>query len=119
MLQAINPPQEDHIAGDMNKCPVDGERAVIAHDQSSEVAEPSDTAFSDLALLVASQRAPVLGRRPVAVRSVRGNQGDHPCGFLARTPAAVPPPDPDHGQRFSAIPTSAGEAARGWCERTL
>src|SRR3990172_4279967 len=96
----------------MKKRLVDGERAVIAHDQSSEVAEPGDAAFDDPTLPVAPQHTPVLGCRPVPVGTVGGNQsnaaapqlfpqrvavialvGNHPRGLLPRTPAAVPPPD--------------------------
>ena len=48
----------------MNERLVDRERAVIAHDESPEVAKPGDVALDDPALLVASQHTPVLRRRP-------------------------------------------------------
>jgi len=107
----------------MSECLVDGERSIIAHDESPEVAEPSDAALHDPALLVASQHAPVLGRGSVAVRAVRGNQdhaasvqslaqritvvalvGDHPRGLLSWVPAAVPSPDSDRLERFFRQP---------------
>jgi hypothetical protein len=107
----------------MNKRLVDGERPIIAHDKSSKVAKPRNTALDDPALLVAAQHAPVLGSRPVPVRTVRGNQnhaatpqpfaqrsavvpfvGNHPCGLLSWAPTAVPPPDSDRGQRFFRQP---------------
>jgi hypothetical protein len=103
----------------MDKRLVNGEGAVIAHDQSSEVAEPSEAAFHDPALLVAPQHAPVLRRCPAAVGTVRCDQsdpapsqpfpqrvavialvGDHPRRLLARTPCAVPSPDADRRERF-------------------
>lgn len=109
---------------------VDGQRSVIAHDQSAEVAEPCDAAFDDPALLVAPQYAPVLRQRPVAVGSVRGNQGNataaqpfaqrvavvalvgnHPHGLWSRTPAPVPPPDADRGQRFLGEPDLGREGS--------
>src|SRR2546425_6438062 len=111
----------------MNESLVDAERAVIAHDQSAEVAEPCDATFDDPALLVAPQHAPVLRRRPVPVGAVRGNQGNaaaaqpfaqcvavvalvgnHSRRLLSWTPAAVPPPDSDRGQRFFRQPDLAG-----------
>src|SRR3989454_6428582 len=111
----------------MNESLVDAERAVLAHDQSAEVAEPCDATFDDPALLVAPQHAPVLRRRPVPVGAVRGNQGNaaaaqpfaqcvavvalvgnHSRRLLSWTPAAVPPPDSDRGQRFFRQPDLAG-----------
>jgi len=55
---------------------VDVERAIIAHNQSAEVPEPSDSAFDNPALLVAPQHAPALVRCPVTVGAMRGNQGN-------------------------------------------
>ncbi len=40
----------------MKEAAIDRERAIIAHDQSAEVAEPGDRAFYRPAPLVASQR---------------------------------------------------------------
>ena len=45
----------------MEERPVDRQRAVVAHHQSSEVAEPSDGAFHGPPSLIASQRPAVLG----------------------------------------------------------
>ncbi len=80
----------------MNECLVNGERAIIAHNESPEIAPPGDAAFHDLALLVASQHAPVLGRRAVPVETVRSNQRD------AATPQPFPQPigPPSDALRF-------------------
>jgi len=107
----------------MNERLVDGERTVIAHDQSPEVAQPRDAALDDPALLVASQHSTVLGRRPVPVGTVRSNQnhaatpqpfaqriavvplvGNHPRGLLSWASGAVSPPDSDRRQRFFCQP---------------
>ena len=107
----------------MNECLVDGEGTVMAHNKSAEVAQPSDGALDDPALLVASQHATVLRRRPVPIGTVRGNQHDaampqpfpqpiavvslvanHPRRLLSWASAAVSPPDLDRRQGFFRQP---------------
>jgi len=107
----------------MNERLVDGKRTVIAHDESAEVAEPSDAAFDDPALLVTAEHSTVLGRRPATIRAVRGNQGNaalsqscaqgvavialvgnHPLRLLARMPALMPPPYADRLERLLGEP---------------
>ena len=107
----------------MKERSVDGERTVIAHNESAEVAEPGDAALDDPTLLVAAQDTPVLRSGAASVGTVRGNQsdaaapqslaqrvavvalvGDHSLGLLSRPPAAVPPPDPDRLERFFRQP---------------
>lgn len=60
----------------MKEALVNGQRAVIAHQQSSVVAEPSEGALHDPASLVTAQRPTVLRRRFAPVLPVRGNQFD-------------------------------------------
>ena len=76
----------------MNECLVDGERTVIAHDESAEVAQPGNAALDDPTLLVAAQPAAILGRGPVPIGAVRSNQNpERP----ARSPAiSLAPPNP-------------------------
>jgi len=111
----------------MNESLVDGERAVIAHDQSAEVAQPSDAEFDDPSALVAAPHATVLRQCPVPVGAVRRDQGDpapsqpvaprvavvalvgnHSQGLLSRPPAVVPPSDSARGQRFFRQPDLGG-----------
>ena len=121
----------------MNECLVDGERAVIPHDQSPEVAQPRDAALHDPALLVASQHPTVLGWRPVPVGTVRGNQhhaaplqpcaqriavvplvGNHPRRLLSWASRVVPPPDSDRRQRFFRQPDfRRGSRVKSDCQR--
>ena len=107
----------------MNKRLVDDKRAVIAHDQSSEVAEPSHAALDDPAVSVTAQHATVLRRSSIPIRTVGRNQGDptaaqpftqrvaviglvgnHSRGLLSRPSAVVPPPDADRVQGFFRQP---------------
>ena len=93
---------------------VNGQRAVIAHDQSAEVAEPSEGAFHDPASLIAAQRSTVLRRRFASILPMRDDQldaarrqllaqgvtivtpvGDQAAGLLPRTTAAMPVPYAD------------------------
>src|SRR5579875_1585315 len=71
-----NPPQDDHEAGDMKETLVNGQRAVIAHHESAEVAEPGESAFHDPPSLGAAQRPTILRRRLAPVPAVRGDQFD-------------------------------------------
>ena len=102
----------------MKECPVDFERAVIAHDQAPKVAEPSDGAFDDPAVAVAPQRSAILRGGTNAIFLVRADQldaappqatpqrvavvgfvGDHPHGLLPRTPGAMTAAYADRGER--------------------
>ena len=60
----------------MKEALINGQRAVIAYDQSSVVAEPSEGAFNDPASFVAAQRPTVLRWRFAPVLPVRGDQFD-------------------------------------------
>ena len=63
---------------------VNGKRAVVAHDQSAEVAEPSEGAFHDPPSPIATQRPTVLRRGLASVLAMRGNQFDVALAQVAR-----------------------------------
>src|SRR5437773_3803514 len=103
----------------MKESAVDRQRAIIAHDQSPEVAQPSEGAFDDPAPFVAAQRSAILRRRfapAFAMRDDRFNAAatqllaqpiaivttiqDHPLRFLSRPSATVAPPHTDRRERF-------------------
>jgi hypothetical protein len=73
-----NPPQDDHEAGDVDEGPLDGEGAVIPHDESTEVTEPREGSFHLPASLIVAQDASILGRCTTAVRAMQGDQYDAP-----------------------------------------
>ncbi len=60
----------------MKETLVNGQRAVIAHHESAEVAEPGESAFHDPPSLGAAQRPTILRRRLAPVPAVRGDQFD-------------------------------------------
>ncbi len=62
----------------MKERPVDRKRAVVAHNESSEVPEPREGALDRPAPLVAPEHAAIWRRCPVAVRAVRYDQQDAP-----------------------------------------
>ncbi len=61
---------------------VNGKRAIVAHDKSAEVAEPSKGAFHGPASLIAAQRSAILGRGLAPVLTMRGDQLDTACRQL-------------------------------------
>ena len=73
-----NPPQDDHEASDMKEGPIDRERAVVAHDQATEVTEPGVGAFDNPAPPVAPQRSAVLRRRFDSVAAMGHDQFNTP-----------------------------------------
>ena len=98
---------------------INGCGAFPAHNQATEVAEPSDGALHDPTMAVAAQRTTVLRGWPDATASVRSNQLDaptaeslpqriaviglvanHPRGLLARSPRPGTVRDADRGKRF-------------------
>ena len=102
----------------MKEAAIDGERAVVAHDQSPVVPKPSDGALHDPAPLVPPERATILARRPSAIPVMRRNQfdsslrqpttqsvaviaaiGDHSCGLLTRAARMIAPSYPDRFER--------------------
>ena len=97
---------------------IDGQRAVVAYDQSPVVAQPADGTFNDPAPLIPPQGSAVLGGRPGSVLAVRSDQFDAPPGqslaqriavvtaignhalrLLAGTARTVPSPYPDRLER--------------------
>src|SRR5580704_14991958 len=60
----------------MKEGAIDGERAVVAHHQTSEVSQPAVGAFHDPSPLVTPQGSAVLGCRPNAILLVRADQSD-------------------------------------------
>ena len=102
---------------------VNGDRAIVANDQSSKVAEPSQGAFYLPAAPVAAQGSAVLGVGPNAIPAMRGDQFNSPCRqplaqgiavkgaignhtpcFLAWPSAAMPTAHPDRRERFFREP---------------
>ena len=68
----------------MKEGAIDGERAVVAHHQTSEVSQPGIGTFHDPSPLVTSQDSSVLGGRPHAIPLVRTDQ------FNSALPQALP-----------------------------
>ncbi len=62
----------------MKERAMDRERAVVAHDQLSEVSKPSIGALHDPSPAIAPQGPTVLGRGPNAISLVRADQFDSP-----------------------------------------
>jgi len=102
---------------------INGDRTIIANDQSAKVAEPGQRAFHFPAPSVAAQGPAVLPTRLSAVPAMRCDQldascrqplaewvaiigaiGDHPLGFLAWPPTAPLPRYPDRSKRFFRQP---------------
>ncbi len=97
---------------------VNRKRAIVAHHQSAEVAEPSEGAFHDPSSLIAAQRSAVLRRRFASILPVRDDQldaarrqllaqgvtivtpvGDQAARLLPGTTAAMPMPYADRLER--------------------
>src|SRR5437867_10697657 len=60
----------------MKECLVDGERAIVAHDQAPKVPQPADRALDDPTPLIPPQGAPILSRRSGSVLVVGRDQGN-------------------------------------------
>ena len=91
----------------MKESLVYGKRAVIAHDQSAEVAEPSEGALHNPASLGAAQCPTILRRRFAPILPMRDNQLDAAlCQWLAQRVAIVAPAG-DEAKR-QALPRCAG-----------
>ena len=60
----------------MKERAIDRERAVITHDQASEISKPGVGAFDDPSSAVAPQRPAILRRGPNAIPLVRADQFD-------------------------------------------
>ena len=106
---------------------VNGDRAIVAHDQTAKVAQPRKGALHLPATSVATQGATVLGARFAAIPAMWGNQfdaagrqlclqritiesaiGNDTPHFLPRPSAMVPPAHADRGERFLREPDLIG-----------
>src|ERR1700694_3014146 len=107
----------------MKKSFIDSDRAVVADDQSTEVAEPGEGAFHLPTASVAAQRSAILRARLASIPAMRGDQFDAarpkpsakgtplkgrtptpPLGFLACSPAATSPGHVDRSERLFRQP---------------
>jgi len=97
---------------------VNGKGAIVAHDESAEVAEPSKGAFHGPPTAIAAQRSAILGRGLAPVLAMRDDQldtprrqlfpqriaiiaavGDEANRLLPRTPSSMPTPYLDRRER--------------------
>ena len=97
---------------------VNGKRAIVAHDESAEVAQPGKGAFHGPPSLITTQRSAVLSRGLAPVLPMRGDQldaarrqllpqgiaiiatvGNEANRLLPRTPGLMPSPYADRRQR--------------------
>jgi hypothetical protein len=102
----------------MKESLVNRKRAVVAHHQSAEVADPGEGAFHDPASFIAAQRPAVLRRRFASILPMRDDQldaagrqllaqgvaivtpvGDQATRFLPGTTGTMPTPYPDRLER--------------------
>ena len=107
----------------MKKGLVDGDRTIIADDQTAIVAEPGEGAFDLPATPVTAQRSAILRARLAAIPAMRhdqlnasrrqlraqriaveGSVRNHTPHFLTRPTAAMPPTHTDRGERFLREP---------------
>ena len=86
---------------------VNGERAVIAHHESPEVAEPCEGPLRDPASPVATQRPTVLGRRLAPILPMRNDQLDATLRQLRAQGIAIVAPVDDDANRLLPGTTSA------------
>src|SRR4030081_1683146 len=94
---------------------VNGKRAVIAHDQSAEVAEPGEGAFYRPASPVAAQRPTILGRRFASILPMRDDQLDAALGQLRAQRVAIVAPVGDETNRF--LPGTTGVMPTPYADR--
>ena len=99
----------------MKERPINGQRAVVADDQSAEVAEPSEGAFHDPPSLVAAQRPTVLGRSFASIPAMRGDQLDAAPGQLLAQRVTVVASV--RNQAFRLLPRTTGAMATPYADR--
>jgi len=99
----------------MKESLVDGKRAVIAHHQSAEVAEPSEGALHSPPSLIAPQRPTVLGRRFAPILPMRGDQLDAAPGQLVSQRVAIVAPVGDQAARL--LPGTTGAMPTPYADR--
>src|SRR5258707_4264013 len=86
---------------------VDDVRAIVANDQATKVAEPSEGAFHLPATPIATQGPTVLGTRFAAIPAVRCDQLDSSCRQPLAQRITVVGAIGDHPERFLAWPSNA------------
>jgi hypothetical protein len=99
----------------MKEALINGKRAVIAHHQSAEVAEPREGPFHDPPSLVAAQRTTVLRRRFAPVLPMRGDQFDATCRQLFTQRVAIVTPVGDQAARL--LPGTASPMPMSYSDR--
>src|SRR5580658_2608123 len=99
----------------MKECAVDGERAVVAHDQASEVSEPGVGSFDNPSPPVAPQGSAILGCRPNSIPLVRTDQFDPALLQALPQRIAVVSFVGNHAHRF--LPRSAGMVTPSYPDR--
>src|ERR1700676_1749559 len=65
------------------------ERAMVGHDESAEIAEPSEGAFDGPPSFIAAPRPAILGRRLAPILALRGDQLDAAPGQLLAQRVAI------------------------------
>jgi hypothetical protein len=94
---------------------VNGKRAVIAHDQSAEVAEPCEGSLHDPASLVAAQRPTILRRRFAPILPMRDDQLDTTLRQLRAQWIAIVTPVGDEANRL--LPGTTGAMPTPYANR--
>src|SRR6266571_4757733 len=90
----------------MKERPVDLQRTVIAHNEPTKVAQPSERALDRPAPFVAPEDASILRRRAMAVRAMRCDQQDAPPPQPSPQCVAVIALVGDHPQRLLTRPAT-------------
>ncbi len=91
----------------MKEASVNGKRAVVAHHQSAEVAEPSEGALHNPTSLITAQRSTVLRRRLASILPMRGDQLDATCRQLLAQGVTIVTPVRDQAARLLPGTTAA------------
>src|SRR5271157_498893 len=99
---------------------VNVQRAIVPHDEPTEVAEPSEGAFHGPPSLISPQRPTVLRRRLASIPAMRGDQLDAPRRQLLAQRVTVVPAVGDEADRL--LPRTPGPMSSSYsdrCERRL
>ena len=94
---------------------VNGKRAIVAHDESAEVGEPSKGAFHGPPTLIAAQRSAILGRGFAPVLAMRGDQLDAARRQLLPKRIAIVAAVGDEANRL--LPRPAGSMPSPYLDR--
>src|SRR2546427_7276800 len=99
----------------MKERSINGQRAVVAHHQSAEVAEPGESPFYGPSPFVAPQRPAVLRRRLATILAMRGDQLDAAPGQLLPQRVTVVAAVGDDAGRL--LPGTAGPMPPSYANR--